>query len=86
MKDYNKWMLQTEIPILDVYGYPGEVTEEYDVRWRVERMQNLETAFVGVVLHFVQEDQPVATGRAIADWYRRHFAKDKQQWFTNAQP
>jgi len=83
MKDYNKWMLQTEIPILDIYAYPGEVTEEYDIRWRVERMQNLETAFVGVALHFVQEDQPVAVGRAIADWYRRHFAKNKNQWFTD---
>ena len=44
------------------------------------------TAYVGVVLHFVQEDQPVATGRAIADWYRRHFAEDSKKWFTDAQP
>jgi haloalkane dehalogenase len=86
MKDYNVWMVQTDLPFLDIYAYPGEVTEEYDVRWRVEHMKNIETAFVGVALHFVQEDQPVATGRALADWYRRHFAKDSNKWFTDVQP
>ena len=86
MKNYNKWMLETEIPILDIYAFPGEVTEEYDVRWRAERLKNHQTAFVGVALHFVQEDQPDATGRAIAEWYPQHFLKNKQLWFTNAQP
>ena len=56
------------------------------MRWRVEHMKNIETAYVGVVLHFVQEDQPVAAGRAIADWYGRHFAENDRQWFTDAQP
>jgi len=86
MKDYNEWMLKTDVQFLDIYGRPGEVKEEYDVRWRVEHMKNIETAYVGVVLHFVQEDQPVAAGRAIAEWYRRHFAKDRSKWFTDAQP
>jgi haloalkane dehalogenase len=86
MENYNKWLLEKEIPTLEVYGYPGEVTEEYDVRWRVERMKNHETAFVGVALHFVQEDQPDATGRAIADWYRRNLAPNPNVWPTDAQP
>lgn len=86
MKDYNEWMLKTDTKFLDIYGSPGEVTEEYDVRWRVEHLKNIDTAYVGVVLHFVQEDQPVATGRAIADWYRRHFAKNPRKWFTDPQP
>jgi haloalkane dehalogenase len=86
MNNYNEWMLSTDTQFLDIYGYPGEVTEEYDVQWRVARVKNIETAFVGTVLHFVQEDEPVATGRAIADWYRRHFAADSTVWFTEAQP
>jgi hypothetical protein len=49
-------------------------------------LKNHETAFVGPALHFVQEDQPAATGRAIAEWYRRHFAKDRNKWFTDAHP
>jgi haloalkane dehalogenase len=27
--------------------------------------------YIGEGLHFVQEDQPYAIGRAISDWYRR---------------
>ena len=86
MEKYNKWLLETDIPILDIYGYPGEVTEEYDVKWRAERCKNHEAAFIGTALHFVQEDQPERTGRAIADWYRRNLAPNKNVWFTNAQP
>ena len=86
MKAYNEWMLKTDTKFLDIYGFPGEVTEEYDVRWRVERVKNVETAFIGTALHFVQEDHPAEVGRAIADWYRRNFAKDPKKWFTNAQP
>jgi haloalkane dehalogenase len=86
MKDYNKWMLNTDTKFLDLYGTPGEVSEEYDISWRAERLKNHEAAYVGVVLHFVQEDQPVAAGRAIAEWYRRHFAKNPKVWFTNPKP
>jgi haloalkane dehalogenase len=35
-------------------------------------ISNLETAFVGEGLHFIQEDQPDAIGRAVADWLRRN--------------
>lgn len=83
---FNKWLLETDIPILDVYGMPGEVSEEYDIKWRAERLKNHEAAFIGVALHFVQEDQPYQVGRAIADWYRRNLAKDCNVWFTNALP
>ena len=86
MKKYNKWLLETNIPVLDVYGFPGEVSEEYDVLWRTERLKNHETAFVGPCLHFIQEDQPDATGRAIAEWYRRNLAPNRNKWFTNASP
>jgi haloalkane dehalogenase len=69
-----------------VYGKPGEVSEEYDIMWRAQYLKNHETAFVGVCLHFIQEDQPEATGRAIADWYRCNLAKNRNVWCTNAQP
>jgi haloalkane dehalogenase len=35
-------------------------------------IDDLETAFVGEGLHFIQEDQPDAIGRAVADWLRRN--------------
>ena len=86
MQEYNKWILETDIPILDIYGKPGKVSEEYDIKRRAEHIKNHEAAFVGTVLHFVEEDQPEATGRAIADWYRRNLAPDRNVWFTNARP
>jgi haloalkane dehalogenase len=86
MERYNKWLVTKTIPTMEVYGFPGEVTEEYDVRWRVERMKNHETAFIGAALHFVQEDQPQQVGRAIADWYRRNLAPDPNVWMTDPQP
>jgi haloalkane dehalogenase len=36
-----------------------------------ERANNIETVYIGAGLHYVQEDQPFAIGRAISDWYRR---------------
>lgn len=45
MTQFNKWLLETDIPILDIYGCPGEVSEEYDVKWRAERLKNHEAAF-----------------------------------------
>ena len=41
------------------------------VDWWAARAKNMETAYIGAGLHYVQEDQPYAIGRAIADWYRR---------------
>lgn len=38
-----------------------------------EEFPNLETHFLGVGYHFVQEDHPHRIGRAITDWYRRNF-------------
>lgn len=86
MEKFNKWLVETEVPILDIYGKPGEVSEEYDIKWRAEHVKNHEAAYVGVCLHFVQEDQPEFVGRAIADWYRRNLAPDRHVWYTNAQP
>ena len=85
MLDNNEWMKETDTQFLEVYASPGEVAEEFDVATRVKHIKNIETAYIGHGLHFVQEDQPVAIGRAIADWYRRHFAKDSTKWFTNPQ-
>lgn len=86
MQEYNQWLLDKDIPTLDIYVSPGEVSEEYDIRWRVEHLKNHETAYVGTGLHFVQEDQPEATARAIADWYRRNLSPNPNVWPTDAQP
>jgi haloalkane dehalogenase len=82
MTEMNDWMLSTEVPILDLYGFPGCVTTELDVKWRAERIKNHEAAFIGVANHFTQEDAPEFFGRALAEWYRRNLAEDKTRWYS----
>lgn len=69
----NKWLLQKDFPTIHCYGEPGDVNSIDDVQWLADRLKNHETAYVGVGLHFIQEDHPKELGRAISDWYRRHF-------------
>lgn len=84
MQEMNEWMLNTQTPFLDIYGFPGAVTTEQDVQWRAERIENHESSYVGVTNHFIQEDQPEAFGRALGDWYRRNISGNRKSWFTNA--
>jgi haloalkane dehalogenase len=66
------FMATTKMPVLLVYAEPGAVVPPSAVAWYVKRIANLETSFVGQGLHYIQEDQPDAIGRAIADWMRRN--------------
>lgn len=66
------FMAQTDIPILLVYAEPGVLVNEQVRQWYKSTIKNLETAYVGQGLHFIQEDQPLAIGRAVEDWLRRH--------------
>jgi len=67
-----KFMEETNMPVLLMYADPGVVVPPKAVDWYVKKIQKLETAFLGQGLHFIQEDQPEAIGRALADWMRRH--------------
>ena len=69
--DYNAWLMETETPLLFLYASPGALNPPEVVDWWVARTKNMETVYIGPGLHFVQEDQPFAIGRAISDWYRR---------------
>lgn len=67
-----KFMGATKMPVLLMYADPGVVVPPEAVGWYVKKIQSLETAFLGQGLHFIQEDQPEAIGRALADWMRRN--------------
>jgi len=54
-------MGSTRTPILLVYAESGVLVPPSAVGWYASRIRNLETAFVGQGLHFMQEDQPVAS-------------------------
>ncbi len=71
VKNYNAWLLETEKPLLFLYATPGALNPPDLVDWWAVHAKNMETAYIGNGLHFVQEDRPYAIGREIADWYRR---------------
>jgi haloalkane dehalogenase len=66
------YMTSSRTPTLLLYAEPGVLVPPAAVGWYTARMRNLETVFVGQAFHFIQEDQPVAIGRAVSDWLRRH--------------
>ena len=66
------FMGETEMPVLLAYASPGVAIPPAAVPWYIKRIDNLETAFVGAGKHFIQEDQPEAISRAVADWMRRN--------------
>ncbi len=72
MSEIHSFMTTSEIPILLVHADPGVVVPLELVPWYEENVRNIQTAFVGQGLHFIQEDQPDAIGRAIRDWLRRN--------------
>jgi haloalkane dehalogenase len=69
---YMDWLQQTDLPKLLVHADPGLLIPAPAVDWYRERLPNLETAFAGQGLHYIQEDQPKAIGQAIAQWIERN--------------
>jgi len=66
-----EFMGETKMPTLLLYANPGVITPPAAVPWYTQKVANLETSFIGQGLHFIQEDQPEAIGRALAEWVRR---------------
>ncbi|HEU0017906.1 MAG TPA: hypothetical protein VFQ31_06060 [Methyloceanibacter sp.] len=66
-----RYMSTTRSPMLLVYAELGVLVPPSAVGWYTSRIRNLETTFVEQGVHFIQEDQPVAIGRAVSDWLRR---------------
>lgn len=56
----------SEDPMLLLYVSPGMIITEPVVEWSKENLKNLETAYVGEGIHFIQEDQPDKIGKEIA--------------------
>lgn len=71
VNEYNAFLEETDIPWLFLYSTPGALNTPEVADYWAARAKNIETVYIGHGLHYVQEDQPYAIGRAIADWYRR---------------
>ena len=66
-----EWLKTSEVPKLLQYVSPGAIVTPESAAWMAQTYRNLETQFVGHGIHYIQEDNPEAIGRGIADWMRR---------------
>jgi haloalkane dehalogenase len=74
MNRYGAWMKETEMPFLMLYVSPGAIISPDMAATIVEQYGNIESHYLGIGRHFVQEDHPHKIGRAVADWRRRVLA------------
>ncbi|MFB3084316.1 MAG: haloalkane dehalogenase [Gammaproteobacteria bacterium] len=65
------WLEKTDLPKLFFYAEPGILNPSSVVKYFQNNLKNIETRYVGVGNHFIQEDHPHAIGRGIAEWLRR---------------
>ncbi len=72
MEDIAGFMGSTKMPVLLAYADPGVLVPPQAVPFYTGLIDNIETAFIGQGLHFIQEDQPDSIGRALEDWLRRN--------------
>jgi haloalkane dehalogenase len=71
MNRYGAWMSETDTPFLLLYVSPGAIISPQMAEVMVERYRNIESHYLGIGRHFIQEDHPHKIGRAVADWRRR---------------
>jgi haloalkane dehalogenase len=65
---YGKVLAQSTIPMLLLTFEPGAIIMQPEQDWCRQTFPNLTVKEMGPGIHFVQEDQPAAIGKAIDDW------------------
>ena len=71
LQEIEGFMRSTDMPVLLLYADPGVIVPPAAVPWYIGAIGNLETGYIGQGFHYIQEDQPDAIGRELADWLRR---------------
>ena len=71
INEIGEWMETTDIPMLHLWARPGAINNEAFAEAMVERINDIQSSFVGAGSHYIQEDQPEMIGRILADWRRR---------------
>lgn len=71
IEEIGQWLTTSKTPKLLQYVSPGSIISPDVAEWMTQHYQNIEIQFVGYGYHFIQEDNPEAIGRGIADWMRR---------------
>ena len=66
-----QWLTSSDIPKLYFYATPGAINPKPVVDWLIKNVPKLETRYLGLANHYVQEDHPALIGTGIVDWLRR---------------
>lgn len=67
---YDAALAQAGIPMLLLTFTPGAIITAPEIEWCKRQFPTLTVREMGKGIHFVQEDQPEAIGKAIAEWLR----------------
>lgn len=85
MRKINVWLTgNDDLRVLDLFGSPGAVSTQLEVAWRAKHIIHHESAYIGFANHYAQEDRPDHIGHAVADWFRRHFASNRHDWYLES--
>lgn len=71
IKQYSKWLQQSELPKLLFYGEPGAIINKQVRAWCNKNLPNLTSIKAGIGLHYLPEDYPKEIGQNLANWYRK---------------
>lgn len=69
---YNRWIQETDIPMLLFCAQPGGIIGKAGVDWCRENIANLQVVDIGPGIHYLQEDNPHGIGEALAEWIAGH--------------
>jgi len=70
VEEVGAWLRASETPKLLLYASPGALVPPEAAAWMAANYRNIQTRFVGYGVHYLQEDEPEAIGRNVADWMR----------------
>ena len=72
VREHADAVARARTPLLLLTFEPGAIVGPAEVAWCKAQFPQLTVRALGRGIHFVQEDQPAAIGRALADWLARH--------------
>ena len=78
VESYAHWLRTSQTPKLLQYARPGGIISPENAEYAADNFPNLELQFIGYGRHYVQEDNPEAIGRGIAEWHRRNFRQNPE--------
>lgn len=70
IKQYSRQLQSSPLSILLLYGDPGTLIDEQVRDWCKKNLTNLSSVYLGKGLHYLPEEHPHETGKALAEWYR----------------